>query len=328
MTRRLSSNAREPDRALCATVLSSRRRFCATLFVVGAALVTGCGPGASAPSSGDQAGSAAASALQAGQTELDHIYTTITGTATQRGAGERVAYGLEQDPFTECMRANGVAYDPIAFVDAWSGWPAASSGAFSTKWLASLTDEDHLVEVVQAEGVAQNKVAADQAASDKAYAALSDSDKAAWDKSINTRDEGKDFAEAWHPPGYYPLLAKYRTMVDSVDNSLDDAFSAAYQQCMRPSGYDVANHMDLVDGLRAGAPPPQDIPPPGTGGDSVWVDWVETVHAASRADGACRAAAYDAGWKTLGPEVAAFEQDNAQALAEEEAGWEQLVAQA
>ena len=53
--------------------------------------------------------------------------------------------------------------------------------------------------MIQNEAAAQRAVAADQSQSDKAYDALPDADRAAWDKSVDSCDEGVGFAEAWHP---------------------------------------------------------------------------------------------------------------------------------
>ena len=304
------------------------RRWAAVAIVIGAAFMSACGQGASATAPHTARIDAAAAATREYQQQLDDVSATIGGTASQRGAGEQVLYHLEQDPFTTCMRAAGIDYTPVPFVNQWASWPVGGAGAFSTKWLAALDWGDHLVGVVEAEAAAQRSVAAGQSASDKAYLALSDSDRAAWDAAVASCPEGKNVADAWHPSGYYPLLAKFNTMVDGVDGSLGDRFGGDYQSCMKSRGFSATDHADLVAHLRASPFAANDVPAPGETGSDAWQAWVESVNAAAGADAACRVDAYNAGWAVLGPQVAAFAQDNAAALQDEEAGWQRFSVQA
>jgi hypothetical protein len=264
-----------------------------------------------------------------GQQDLDSLYTTITGTAAQRGAGELVAYHLEEDPFTDCMRSHGVNYDPVPEVDMWDGWPAADSGGYNSNWIADLTGgADHLIDVIIGQGAAQRAVATDQAAADAAYAALSDTDRMAWDAAADGCKEGAGFAEAWHPDGYYALLADYREMISNVERPLDDQFLDGYQQCMMAAGIEVSSHSDLVNDLSVSAPTGEDVPVTGDQGDDAWTEWVTTVRTALDADANCRGAAYAPAWAVLGPAIEAFLDTHAQALADEEQGWETISNQA
>src|SRR4051812_36383593 len=91
------------------------------------ATVSGCGGVDKAADAHHRIGQGADGSLShsAGETELDVLYTEITGTALQRGAGEEVAFHREQDPRVPCIAAHGVdSYTAPTFVNLWATWPA------------------------------------------------------------------------------------------------------------------------------------------------------------------------------------------------------------
>jgi hypothetical protein len=262
------------------------------------------------------------------QGQLDSLYVAISGTADERRAGDSVSYHIEEDPVTACMKNAGVSYTPAPFVDQWQDWPQTGSGSFATHWLAPLNGLDRLAAVAQEEAQAERSVAADQLAANQAYQALSPDDRKNWDAAIASCPEGANYDEAWHPDKYYDLLGGFRAMVDQVDVSLDDTYGAEYKSCMGGFGFDAVNFDDLVSQLRSQLPTSTQIPPPGTKGGQDWQSWLTKESAAQAADSNCRAAAHDAGWSVLGPQIGDFNTQNSGALAQEAAGWAAIVAEA
>ncbi len=307
-------------------ILGSRVVALAAVMVV----LSACGQATGAAVSGSHTGAKnAVSKAQIAdwQSQLDQLYADIAGTPSQRVAGDVVAFHVEQDPFTSCAQAQGVGYTPPAVIDQWSGWPLTNAGSFSTSWLATTTDPDHLGSVIQNEAAAQRAQADDEAKREAAYEGLSQADQQAWDAALKQCSEGQNYSEAYHPSGYYPLLTAYRSLLNSSDAAAM-ASAGGYPDCMNTAGYKVTDHFELVDYLTARAPAYTDIPPPGQSGGDAWAAWVTDEHAAMAADANCRAEAYAAGWTALGPSIAMFEADHAQALADEEQGWKDLVGQA
>ena len=302
--------------------MSARWMFCNSILLL---VVAGCGSAIATGHSGTPAGAPAAAAKD--QASADDLYTTIAGTPSQRDAGDRVAYDIEQQPQADCVTTSGVSeYSPVALVGHWANWPSTGASTFSTDWLAPLNEPGHLAALVQNEARAQRGTAAANTAMDKVYENLSDTERAAWDQALESCPQGTGYVDAWHPAQYYSLLFAYHSTVDQVDAQLGQGYGDGYAKCMSTAGYPgVANFSELTSLLEGKLPPQDEIPDPGDSGTDAWNAWLALDEAASAADGACRAAAYADGWAILGPGLTAFASGHANELADEEAGWIALV---
>jgi hypothetical protein len=255
------------------------------------------------------------------------LYATIGGTPVERDAGGLVSYRIEEDPFTTCVRALGVDYSPVPYVEQWANWPSGGASTFSTAWLAPLDDPQHLRQVVQSQVTAERAVAADQLAANQHYQALDATDRAAWDKALSSCSEGGGYADAWHPAPYLGLISNFHATLNDVDAEVaKDAGS--YQACMAGHGYSVASYSDLVAYLEDQLPVDTDIPSIGQAGGAAWDAWTSLESDAYAADATCRSTLYEEGMALLAPVLQQFEADNAQALVDEQNGWDSLVAEA
>lgn len=295
----------------------------ATLMLLCVALTGACGQ-----ATANAGGNAPTSTSQGVVTpdQADALYSEIAGTADQRAAGDQLAYHIEEDPLTTCMTGAGINYTPIPFVNQWKDWPSTGSSTFDTSWLAPLNDPEYLTQFVQSQAAAQRTTGADVAASDKAYYSLDPAAKKAWDDAMANCPRGLGYEDAWHPAGYSALIGVFHNVVNGIDHSIGATYAGSYASCMNSAGYpDVSDRLGLLATLQAQQPPNDEIPDVGSSGGPDWQAWVASVGQAFKADGTCRAAAYSAGWASLGPALSQFETENADALAAEEAGWEKIL---
>jgi hypothetical protein len=300
-------------------------------FGGGAALVlvlavcAGCG---SAPTTVPSAGGAPAQVrvsprVRRWEARLDRLYLRIAGSPVERDAGEEVAFHIEQDPFTACMRSHGIDYPDPVFSRRWAYWPAHGAAAFDTRWLASLTDPLHLAKVLQGEAAAQHPVHRQESKSDHRYEDLGPAARKAWDAAVKSCHEGAGYEEAWHPRLYYTLLGRFHALVDGVDLSLA-GFSAGYRACMMRAGFRAHDHQQLVSHLEHRLGMSADVPVPGKPGNAHWQAWLSVARGAGVADASCRARAHASAWARLGPRIAVFEHRYRGLLRREDAAWAAL----
>lgn len=289
------------------------------------AVCAACGSApATAPStSGAQPRVRVSAQVRRWESQLDRLYTRISGTPVERDAGEAVAFHIEQDPFTACMRSHGIDYPSPTFSKRWAYWPAHGAAAFETRWLGSLTDPMHLSKVLQSEAAAQHPVHRQESRSNTRYDDLGAADRKAWDAAVKSCHEGHGYDEAWHPPLYYALLGPFHAMVDGVDLSLV-GYGPRYRACVARAGFRARDHEQLVSHLERRLGVSADVPVPGKAGNARWRAWLSLERRAGAADAACRGAAHAAAWARLGPRIARFERRYRAQLLREDAGWRRL----
>jgi hypothetical protein len=260
------------------------------------------------------------------QVDADRLYLEITGTARQRGAGDLRAYRVEENPLTRCVRAAGLRYTPEAFVDQWINWPSAGSSTSDTGFLAATDRPEYLVLLEQSKAAAERVAAADDVAYGKAFESLSATAQVTRRAAFASCSEGRGYAEVWHPRRYDVLDYAYHGVLDAIDVRIARKFEAPYESCMASGGYPgLRDHEDLQDFLESKLPSIDSIPPLGGRGNASWRAWVSLEGSAVAMDGRCRSAAYAEGMSLLAPAIRQFESAHAAQLAQETAGWDEIV---
>jgi hypothetical protein len=282
---------------------------------------------------GHQAGAAAAERpsvpprIRAWEREIDHLHDLIGGSPRERAAGDLVLFHRNEDPVTSCMRARGIDYSPAPWADEWRLRDSRGLGAGSSLFLEPIDDPDLLVRVERGEALAQRATGRGERKTDHGYGSLGPAAKARWDAAIKACQHGQEEStEGWHP------AAGYQTLLNAFDRLLFRGDAAAaphargYGRCMRAAGVDADNPSVLPDALIPNFPPEQ-APAKGPGGP-LFRRWVGRVHHAMAADARCRRAAFLAGWRALGPQIAPWERVYAGVIAALHRRWEALVATA
>ena len=288
-------------------------------LIVGGLLATACGQAA-----GDGVSTSPAVPVQISQWErqVDHLHDLIGGSPRERAAGELVFFHSSQDRFARCMRAHGIAYKALGYADEWRYRDSRGLGASVSLWLEPIDDPGMLVRIERAEAAAQRAAGDQQARANRRYAALDPAAKERWDATTKRCPQGGEDPEGWHP-------ARYQTLKNEFDAFLMRGDAAAqphagnYAGCMRRAGFQADNASVLPDALLPSFPPSQ-APIHGPGGPKFRA-WAARVRSAMAADSRCRRAAFLAGWRALGSQIAAWQRSHAQAIAAQHRAWERYV---
>jgi hypothetical protein len=257
---------------------------------------------------------------------LDHLHDLIGGSPRERAAGELVLFHRQQDPFTACMRAGGIDYTQPAWADLWRLRDSRGSGASASAFLQSIDDPDFPVRVERSEAEAQRGSGRDEGRSNHAYASLDPAAKARWDAVVKHCHLGRASPEGWHPAvGYQSLMNAYYGLL-GIGDAAAAVHAHGYKRCMGAAGIQADNASVLPDALVPDFPPDQ-APASGPGGP-LFQKWVTKVHRAMAVDARCRRAAFLAGWRILGPQIAPWERTHAAAIAALHRRWEALVSTA
>ncbi len=260
-----------------------------------AAALTGCA--SSAPTTGPAAAPANPAAVD---TALTTLNTEISGTVSQRSAGELIHYHVYQDTITACMRAAGFGYTAPAFVDMYAGRTTPLPINDGLGVFAAL-HPDTLGVTADAVRLAPM----DRLGTNPGYTRLS----RAGQKRYLTTLQGcgpKTATQDNFPAAWGALDQQLQTALNTV--AAQPAVATLMPQsatCMTRAGIPVATVSDLVEFVQAKIGD-QTPPASGTAASASWKSAVALDQNAGAADARCRTAARDQALSLAGPTVSAF----------------------
>lgn len=264
------------------------------------------------------------------QTEdrLRDVASAVHGAADDWQAAEWLQYRAFQTPLDQCMAANGHDYRMPAFVSV----SAARESAL-------IPDTFHALAELPLGSTLVPSVAADTAA-------IAEQERAKWKPSLpepstaysNALTTCGEMAVAstpeWPQPNKELAASLFTMMEQAVTGTAVMAETAKYPACMvNELGVDVTDQIDLYQLVHSRYAPflayyydPRLTL--GSSSDRAWDTAVAFEARAAAADRVCRTAAHEAALVAIAPLLDRFRSDNAAALAENEAAWAQLRAEA
>ena len=263
--------------------------------------------------------------------QLDNLDQRITGTPADRSAAAYSQYVAYQMPLRDCMARNGLTYVVPQYADAFGSW-AADRPLDTIDLLVPIDAEQQARGLYLAEDLMS--AAALAPVDNPAYAALDAAGKRAFADQVTKGTPHADvYMDADFPAGALALADKLTAALGApLDIPPLRALAAGYPACMDKSGYpQVTSRLDLKGQIQTKMFTPlwadattQRL----TADDPRLVAARAAERAAAAADAACRAEAYPLAMQMIGPVVAAFTLEHADALAELDRAWAEARAKA
>lgn len=239
------------------------------------------------------------------EARLTALYQAITGGPAQRSAAEYVGYRILQDQQYRCVRRHGFRLPVPSFTDEWSGRPVLGTGT-DTRWLAPLNSH-YLLRVYPYRGAHPDGGGAPDPYPTRA---------AAYNRALAACPAPLNAVDRYIYPTGYGLTGDLQRMVDGVDRRLDH-HQLDYQDCMHAAGLPMRSYRDFDAAVarpldRASTAAARQVA-------------VAYEARAVAADGRCRRAAHDEGFRLLAPRLARFQREHAATLAALHGRWRATV---
>lgn len=299
----------------------SKSSFAKPGVVIGVALLmffaTACGQGGD----GDDVAAAADT-----QERLLALREQTSGTSVQQSASDFLKNHIVDVELHQCMATFDMPY-PIRYFDGSIGRRPSSPGV---SWASPLMDdtvfwnlqvyaEKHPQIAKLEKGPPEGAI---QYTADYSRALATCEDEVGWPK--------ENFAEPKDPNN---LAYSLYELVTSTEAEFGDV--QIYDRCMADAGFDVVFEAEDFSGsgglyqlLWGSAPDWGEIPEVGAEGGRAWNEYLTWARKVLEADADCRETRHVDVISALGPLLSDFEEDNAQALAEIDAAWSEIVTQA